>query len=156
MKGTKLTTSSIYTTLSNGLAERIIRTLLDKFRIMVRHAALSEEIEGGDLSHVESLHNRTAIPLLNVKTPVEVLLGKIPNNSKLGTYGCAAYVRRHEEHRKGKFVDHSEKAIYMGHEHGFYSTYIPRTRTALDTKIVTIDEQHYSFVCNEQEDKCSH
>lgn len=62
---------------------------------MLKHAALTEGVWGEALNHAANPYNRTATPLLHMKTALEALLGTIPNIYKLRLYGCIAYMHRH-------------------------------------------------------------
>ena len=66
-KGIWHTYSSAYTPQSNGLAERLNRTLLNKVRAMLRTSGLSNELSGGALLHASSLYNVTASKSLGSK-----------------------------------------------------------------------------------------
>lgn len=50
--------------------------------------------------HAADLHYRTMTVDQGYKTPTEALLGTNPHNSKLGVFGCSAFVHIHKEKRQ--------------------------------------------------------
>lgn len=76
--GIMLTASSLNTLHFNGLAVRMNRTLLSKARAMLAEARTTNRFCGEAGTHAAELQNRAAAPVLNVRTPVEALLGGIP------------------------------------------------------------------------------
>ena len=58
-RGNNWTFSSVYTPQSNGLAERMNRTLLNKTRAMLKCAGLSKSYWGEALLHATYIYNRT-------------------------------------------------------------------------------------------------
>lgn len=142
-KGITLTTSSPYSPQSNGLAERMNRILAEKARAMLDHSGLCKKYWVEAVRQAADLHNRTATPELNNKTPMEVLLGTIPNNAKLRTFGCAAYVHKHKETRKDKFDKRVEEGMYLGNQHGLFRMWLPKKNRVVTTKHATFDERKF-------------
>lgn len=104
------------------------RTLLDKARSMMNHAGLKKRILGrgnktrGRLAH-SHVHTR-----IEIKDPIEALLGTVPNIVRFRIFGCAAYPHIHKVNHAGKFIAHAEKEIYLGDENEAYREYSSKHR----------------------------
>lgn len=134
--GIMLTTSSVYTPQSNGLAERMNRTLLNTLRSMLAEARIDNRFWGETAVHVAELQNLTVTPVLNMRTPIEAIIGHAFDNSKLRTFGWAAYIDKHKERRAGKPDNRSELSGYLSTAYGQYRIYMPMTRTVGTSKRV--------------------
>lgn len=71
----EFTTSLAYTAPSNGVAERMNRTLLDKARAMLADAAMNKTFWFKVVMHAAYLPSRTVTHTLRKKTPQKALLG---------------------------------------------------------------------------------
>lgn len=70
-----LTNNSAYTPQPNGLVGRMNRTLPDKTRSMLEHGGLPIVYQGNAIKHATDFHDRTVTKALNMRTPMEALLG---------------------------------------------------------------------------------
>lgn len=132
--GVEFTTTSVYTPLTNGIAERINRTPLDKAPAMLAEAGMNEMFWREAKWHAAYLHNRTVTPTLETKTRQEALLSNTPNNSKLRIFGSAACAFRCKEKRVGKFRKKAEVGVYLSSREGSSRTCMPSSRTVTTTK----------------------
>lgn len=90
-QGTKMETSAPYTPQQNGLAERMNRTLKERTRTLLVHAAADPSLWKEALDTATLLYNvgpTTGRPL----TPTELFHGVKPDVSVLRTFGCVAHV----------------------------------------------------------------
>lgn len=129
-----LTTSSLYTPQSNGLAERINRTLLARTWSILKKAGMKPCYWGDVLSNAVYLYNRSSTPVLRMKTSHEMSSRKSPNNSKLWIIGWATFSHRGGVYRSGKFDDRADMGIFFGAREGLHRIYICKTKLVL-TKI---------------------
>lgn len=112
-KGINHQTTMAYSPQSNGKAERLNRTLLEKTRAMLSEADLPENLWGEAITTANYLRNRS--PTANQdKTPWELFYGKIPDLSNLRTFGCEAFVHIHK-HKRNKLEDTAQKGIMVGY-----------------------------------------
>ena len=90
-EGIKHLTSVAYVPQSNGKAERLNRTLLEKARTMLLTAGLETYMRGAAILTANYLRNRSPCRSINYKTPYEVTHEKLPAISHLKIFGCNAY-----------------------------------------------------------------
>lgn len=84
---------------SNGLAERMNRTLLNKTRGLLKGASMDKGYWGEALRYATYVFNRTSTNSLQGKSPHEALLGNVPDNSQLRVlgYGANGFVHREKK-----------------------------------------------------------
>jgi hypothetical protein len=88
--------SNNYSSASNGIAERAIRSIFGTVRSMLINSNLPHKYWGEASSAATHVLNRmptTGNP--DSKSPYEMLYSKPPNVSDLRTFGATAYVHRH-------------------------------------------------------------
>ena len=90
-EGIKHLTSVEYVAQSNGKAERLNRTLLEKVRTMLLTAKLEVYMWGAAVLAANYLRNRSPCKTINFKTPYELMFDKKPSLSHLRIFGCKAY-----------------------------------------------------------------
>lgn len=71
------------------------RTILDKTRTIMNQAGLKESFWAEAKRHAADLHNRTDRLEFKLRTPMEALLGIVPNNASLRIFGCQSYTLIH-------------------------------------------------------------
>lgn len=104
-RGITSTYSLAYTPQSNGLAERMNRTLMNETRSLLTGAGMSSGFRVEALIHATYLYNRTVMKVLKGRTPFELLLDVKPSNSAVRVFGCETYLHVHKEHRRGKLSE---------------------------------------------------
>ena len=81
-------TSAPRTPQQNGLAERMMRTLVGSARAMLQHSGLSKGFWSEAVATAVHIHNRSPRKGLDWKTPHELFNGHIPDISYLRVFGC--------------------------------------------------------------------
>ena len=116
-KGIMHETSCAGTPQQNGRAERKHRHILNVARALRFQASLLITYWGECIMAAAYLINRTPTPLLNSKTPYELLYNRPPPLSHLRVFGSLCYA--HNQHHKGnKFASRSIKGVFLGYPHG--------------------------------------
>lgn len=97
--------SSPYNTQSNGLPERMNRTLLNKIQLLIKESKLDRRYWSGTVRHVKVLQNRTTNIALEKRTTREILFRNLPDNFAIRKFGYTAYLYDHKEMRTSKLAD---------------------------------------------------
>lgn len=150
-EGITWTFSSAYTPQSNGLSERMNRTLLNKTRALLKEANMDKDFWGEAIRQAVTLYNRTSTKSLKGKSPYEVLLGRKPDNSHFRLFGCLSYVHVHREQGRGKLGDRSRHGILLAHCDGMYRVLLSGSNQVVETKHVKFDETRYPMKNGVQE-----
>lgn len=107
-------TSCVYTPQQNGLVERKYRHLLNCAWALRFHAGLPIIFWGDCLLAAAYLINRTPTPVLNYKSPYEVLFGTVPEYDNLRVLGCLCYATMVPQ-PSDKFAPRSIKGVFLGY-----------------------------------------
>lgn len=134
------TTSLVYTPRANGVAERMNLTLLTKARAMLHEAGMNDKFWGEASLTAAYTQNRIITPVLNMKTAMEMLLEKAPDNSRIKIFGCTAFVTKHKAIRKGKLSNRTEAGVNLGPPDGAFTVRNPSSWEVVHTRHVTFDE----------------
>lgn len=129
-KGIKHETTTPYSPQSNGVAERVNRTLVEKARCMLAEGKLSKVYWQDAVQTAAYLKNRSPHRALENKTPFEMWYGNKPNLTHLRVFGCRAMVHVPNCYRKKLDVKSTEH-IFVGytddvHAYFFRSNEFPR------------------------------
>ena len=89
--GIKHSTSPEYCPQSNGKAERLNRTLIEKARCMIISQEMNLNLWGAAINTANYLRNISPSSVLNGKSPHEVLFKKLPKLNHLRIFCCQAY-----------------------------------------------------------------
>ena len=89
--GIKHNTSVEYCPQSNGKAERLNRTLIEKARCMLIAGKVNLNLWSTAIDTANYLRNRSPSIVLNNKTPYEALFKHAPSVMHLKVFGCEAY-----------------------------------------------------------------
>ena len=112
--GIKHNTSVAYCPQSNGKAERLNRTLIEKARCMLIAAKLRKNLWGAAITTANYLRNISPSSNLDGKSPYEVSFNKLPKINHLRIFGCEAYPLNLKD--RGKFEAVAESnCIFIGY-----------------------------------------
>lgn len=117
-------------------------------------ASLPEKFWPYSLIMATTIVNRLPSPVLDWKTPFEVLHKKQPNYSLIKVFGCLAYATNVKPH-KGKFETIAYKCVYLGLSTGqkAYKLYNIDTNQVFISRDVIFHEKMYPFDKQVIEDK---
>lgn len=107
-------TSIPYTPQQNGLAERTIRTLVEKARCMLQDANLPKKYWAEAMNTAAYIKNHTTSHVLENKTPIEIWSGKKPDVSHFKVFGSVAMAMVPKEKRR-KFDAKSRELMFVGY-----------------------------------------
>ena len=99
---------------SNGVAERMNRTLQDRARSMLVGAGLGGGFWAEAISTASYIRNRGPVAGLS-KTPDELWSGRVPSIKHLKAYGSKAYVSLEKWKRKGKMGVTKWEGVIVGY-----------------------------------------
>ena len=123
---------------SNGVAERLNMTLMEKCRCMRLTAGFSKEFWGETATTVLHLINRLPSSAIGFKIPEEVWTGRTGDYSYMRIFGCPAYALQKED----KLDSRARKAVLLGYPEGVkgYMLLDLETQRTFVSRHVTFDE----------------
>ncbi|XP_026384901.1 uncharacterized protein LOC113280497 [Papaver somniferum] len=133
-------TSCVGTPQQNGRVERKHQHIMNVARALRFQANFPIQFWGECALTAAYLINRTPTPILNNKTPYEIMFGKVPPYDQLKVFGCLCYV--HNQNSKGdKFASRGRRCVFLGYPFGKKAWQV----YDLDTKqfLVSIDVDFY-------------
>ena len=98
----------------NGAAERKHRHLVETGLTLLAHASVPFRFWSDAFSTAFFLINRTPTRVLNMKTPIEVLLNEQPDYTFLKVFGCACWPHL-RPYNKRKLEFRSKKCVFLGY-----------------------------------------
>ena len=131
----------------NGVSERLDRTLMEKARPMVAHAALSKRYWAEAVSMACYIKNRSpSQSLAGHITPYEAWYGRKPDLSDLKVFGCIAYAHIPDGQCR-KLDDKSQRMRFLGYSKGGrgYRLMEEKTGRIKYRRDVLFDENNFSF-----------
>lgn len=146
-KGIIFQTSCVGTPQQNGRVERKHKHLLNVGRALMFQAHLPVTFWGECVLTASHLINRTPSPLLDNKTPFEILYGNAPSYSTIKTFGCLCFA--HNQKAKGdKFASRSRKCMFVGYTFGKkgWKLYDLDTKTFFVSRDVKFFEDIFPYV----------
>jgi hypothetical protein len=117
--GIELKSSNRYTSNQNSVAERWIRTLMDRARCYMHDSRLPEFFWPFAVKTAAYILNRTVITGAQV-TPHQLFTGKEPEFNRLWLFGCIAYMLIPKEVRRNKIQARAEECIFLGYSNNGY------------------------------------
>ena len=130
---------------SNGLAERLNRTLTDIALSVMHQARLPPQCFPWAIQVAAHLYNRRSHSALK-KSPYEVLFGKTPRLEYLRTFGCTAFRHLHDHERK-KTDFRAQKLVFIGYapNQKAYLLYSPQSKKTFASRDVEFDENSFDY-----------
>lgn len=108
--------SMVYTPQQNGVVKRKHRHILETARALKLHVNLPGFLWGECILAATYLINRMPTPVLDWKSPLEVLFNKIPPIDHLRTIGCLCYAAiLGPSKTSDKFAPRAHKCILLGY-----------------------------------------
>ena len=138
--------SAHYSPQQNGVAERAMRSIVEKARCMLADADLPTEYWAEAVSTAVYLNNRSPTKAVKGMTPYEAWFGEKPDLSHLRIFGCPAMV--HIPSQKRRKWDHkSTKMLFMGYcaETKAYRFFNPSTRKIVISRDVIFLEDALKY-----------
>ncbi|KAG7546410.1 Integrase catalytic core [Arabidopsis suecica] len=110
-------TSCVYTPQQNGRVERKHRHILNIARSLLFQVALPTSFWGESVLTAAYLINRTPTPILDGKTPYEILYSTSPAYDHMRVFGSLCFAKK-QSARSDKFQERGRKGIFVGYPHG--------------------------------------
>ena len=130
-----------YSPNSNGVAERVNRTIMERVRAVLQWSGLTRAVWPQAVHYVVHTINRCPTRALQGKTPYEGWTGNKPDVSHLRPFGCVAYRHVPAKHRVGKLADRAERCVMIGYAGGGkYRLYHPPSGTMTVSRDVVFRE----------------
>lgn len=99
------TTSTAYIPKSYGLKKRISWTLMSKLSAVINEAHLVHRLWIEATAHAVDLDKHIVSAVFSFKTPIELVMEKVSNNSKLRIFRCKPYLHNQKEVRRNRLED---------------------------------------------------
>ncbi|CAD6956230.1 unnamed protein product [Tilletia controversa] len=115
-KGIKWEYTTPYSSIQNGIAERMNRTIQDKARAMLHAAGTSHEYWPSAMQAASYLVNHLPTKALGGKIPEERWEGQKIDMSHLRVWGCVAWIKIHDQQRsEGKLSARGLRGMFIGY-----------------------------------------
>jgi len=129
-KGITHETSTPYSPQSNGIAERLNRTLNNMVRGMLFSAELPQSFWAEAVTTASYIKNRLPHSAHDDNTPYELFFSRKPRLNHLRRFGCVVYATIIKEQRppNSKFSTRAVKGIFVGYKSGHQFKYYNLTK----------------------------
>lgn len=145
-KGIIHETTCVGTPQQNGRVERKHMHILNVARALRFQGSLPIEFWGECVLTAAYLINRTPTPLLNGKTPFEMLHRRPPPMQHLRVFGSLCFAHN-QSHKGDKFESRSIRCVFLGYPHGKkgWRVYNLETRKIFFSRDVVFFETDFPF-----------
>ena len=143
-KGIEYNPTAGHSPQSNGVAERMNRTLFEKACTMLDFSGAPLELWGEAVLAATHIRNRIPTSTLNGKTPHEAWYGKKPTIGHIRKWGCKVY--RHINKKTGRKKLHKKSMIgyLVGYQGGnIYRIYHPASKELKVSRDVIFSEKEF-------------
>jgi hypothetical protein len=106
-----------YTPQQNGLAEWMNKTLLERTRAMLKAARLGKPFWAEAVNTTSYMINRSPSTAIELKTSMEMWIGKPTDYSRLHIFGSSVYVIYNTQ-EVSKLDSKSRKCVFLGYDDG--------------------------------------
>lgn len=145
-KGTLHQYSCVERPQQNSVVERKHQHLLNVARAIYFQSRVPIVFWGECLKTVVFLINRTPTPLLQGKTPYQLLFKKVPEYSALKVFGCLAFAFTLPS-KRDKFTPRAVPTVFMGYPIGYkgYKLYDLTTKQFIISRDMVFHETTFPF-----------
>jgi histone deacetylase 1/2 len=130
----------------NGTAERKHRHIVETGLTLLSHASVPYRFWSDAFSTACFLINRLPSRVISMQTPLERLLGEIPDYTFLKVFGCACWPHL-RPYNKRKLEFRSKKYVFLGYSSlhkGYKCLHVPTNRVYISRDVI-FDESVFPF-----------
>ena len=148
-------TSCVYTPQQNGIAERRVRLVQEKGRVLLIQSNAPFFLWGEAMLIVTYLANRIASHILGNRSPLKLIsqhlpLIKLGNDLQKRVFGCECYVHLYPN-QKNKLSSRAIKCVFIGYSNTQkgYKCYFPTIKKIIVFRDVTFNELNMFYQPNQ-------